>query len=133
MDLLAQAGHDVKVSSLDRPLSKDELKLETAGFDAILSQLVDKIDAEVLDAVGSQLKMDEFVGPHIEATGAGDAFGTAFTAAIFYGKNVGEAMAWGTINGGNVVMHIGPHAGLQTRPQIEKYLKTHPKFRAREI
>jgi len=77
--------------------------------------------------------LDEFAGSHIEATGAGDAFGTAFTAAIFYGKSVGEAMAWGTINGGNVVMHIGPHAGLQTRAQIENYMKKHPKFRAREI
>lgn len=76
---------------------------------------------------------DEFVGPHIEATGAGDAYGTAFTAAMFYGKTIPEAMSWGTINGGNVVMHVGPHAGLQTKPQIEKYLKTHPKFRTREI
>src|SRR3989338_9744275 len=67
--------------------------------------------------------LDEYPGPHIEATGAGDAYGTAFTAAIFYGKTVPEAIAWGTINGGNVVMHIGPHKGLQTRQQIENYLK----------
>ena len=77
--------------------------------------------------------LDEFTGPHVEATGAGDAYGTAFTAALFYGKTVPEAMAWGTINGGNVVQFIGPHAGLQTRAQIERYLKSHPKFRAREI
>lgn len=77
--------------------------------------------------------MDEFVGPHIEATGAGDAFGTAFTAAILYGRPVPEAMAWGTINGGNVVMHVGPHAGLQSRKQIETYMKRHPKFKAKEI
>lgn len=77
--------------------------------------------------------MDEFMGPHVEATGAGDAYGTAFTAAIFYGKPVPEALAWGTINGGNVVQFVGPHAGLQTRQQIEQYMKTHPKFRAKEI
>lgn len=77
--------------------------------------------------------MEEFIGPHIEATGAGDAYGTAFTAALFYGKTLGEAMAWGTLNGGFVVQFVGPHAGLRSKSQIEQYLKSHPKFRAREI
>ncbi|OGE83581.1 MAG: hypothetical protein A3B10_03200 [Candidatus Doudnabacteria bacterium RIFCSPLOWO2_01_FULL_44_21] len=77
--------------------------------------------------------LDQFEGPHVEATGAGDAYGTAFTAAIFYGKSLAEAITWGTINGGNVAMHIGPHAGLQTKQQIENYMKKHPKFKAKEI
>ncbi|MEO8065331.1 MAG: carbohydrate kinase family protein [Candidatus Doudnabacteria bacterium] len=77
--------------------------------------------------------MDEFVGPHVESTGAGDAYGTAFTSAMFYGKPIQEAAAWGTVNGGYVVQFVGPHAGLRTKSQIEHYLKTHPKFRAKEI
>lgn len=77
--------------------------------------------------------MNEYPGPKIEATGAGDSFGTAFTAALYYGKLVPEAMAWGTINGGNVVLHIGPHKGLQTKKQIETYLRNNKKFRAKEI
>jgi sugar/nucleoside kinase (ribokinase family) len=77
--------------------------------------------------------MDEFEGAHVESTGAGDAYGTAFTAAIFYGKPLAEALAWGTVNGGNVVMHIGPHEGLQTKAQIESYIRKHPRFRAKEI
>jgi sugar/nucleoside kinase (ribokinase family) len=77
--------------------------------------------------------LDEFEGPHVEATGAGDAFGTAFTAAISLGKPISDAIAWGTVNGGHVVMQVGPHAGLQTKGQIEKYLRAHPKFRAKEI
>ena len=76
--------------------------------------------------------LDSYQGPRIEATGAGDAFGTAFTSALFYGKSVSEAMVWGTINGGNVVMHIGPHKGLQTKQQIENYMKKNPKFRPKE-
>lgn len=76
---------------------------------------------------------DEFAGPKIEATGAGDAYATAFTAALIHGKPVQEAITWGTINGGYVVQFIGPHAGLRTKSQIEHYLKTHPRFRAREI
>lgn len=77
--------------------------------------------------------LDQYDGPKVEATGAGDSYGTAFTAAIFYGKSVPEAMAWGTVNGGNVVKHVGPHKGLQKRHQIENYLKKHPKFKAQEI
>ncbi|HEX9503259.1 MAG TPA: carbohydrate kinase family protein [Patescibacteria group bacterium] len=76
--------------------------------------------------------LDHFPGPRIEATGAGDAFGTAFTAAIFYGKSIPEAMLWGTVNGGNVVLYVGPHKGLQTRSQIESWIKKHPKFKAKE-
>jgi ribokinase len=77
--------------------------------------------------------LDHFPGPLIEATGAGDAFGTGFTSAIFYGKSIAEAMAWGTVNGGNVVLYVGPHKGLQSKPQIESWLKKHPKFRAKEM
>lgn len=57
LDLLEAAGFEVKISPLDRPLSRDELKEEAAGSDAVLSQLVDKVDGEVMDAVGSQLKI----------------------------------------------------------------------------
>lgn len=77
--------------------------------------------------------LDEFPGPKVEATGAGDSYGTAFTAALFYGKTIPEALAWGTVNGGHVVMYIGPHKGLRTKAQIESWLRKYPKFRAKEI
>jgi glyoxylate reductase len=57
LDLLKANHIDVEVSPLDRPLSRDELKTHVHGADAILSQLVDKIDGEVMDAAGSQLKV----------------------------------------------------------------------------
>ncbi len=75
----------------------------------------------------------EYPGPRIEATGAGDAYGTGFTAAIIHGKSIEEAMVWGTINGGNVVLHVGPHKGLQTRKQMESFMKKNPKFRPKEF
>jgi sugar/nucleoside kinase (ribokinase family) len=77
--------------------------------------------------------LEPYDGPRVEATGAGDAFGTAFTAAIHYGISIPEAMIWGTVNGGNVVLHVGPHAGLQTRKQIADYMAKHPKFKPREM
>jgi hypothetical protein len=46
---------------------------------------------------------------------------------------VEEAMIWGTINGGNVVLYVGPHKGLQTKSQMEGYVKKYPKFRPKEI
>lgn len=76
--------------------------------------------------------IEEFPGPRIEATGAGDAYGTGFTAAMIYGKSIEEAMVWGTINGGNVVLHVGPHKGLQTKSQMESYMRRFPKFRPKE-
>ncbi|OGE80147.1 MAG: hypothetical protein A2660_01725 [Candidatus Doudnabacteria bacterium RIFCSPHIGHO2_01_FULL_45_18] len=76
--------------------------------------------------------LDHFPGPRIESTGAGDAYGTAFTAAILHGKTIPEAINWGTVNAGQKVLTVGPHHGLQTKPQIENWLKQHPKFKAKE-
>jgi 5-dehydro-2-deoxygluconokinase len=77
--------------------------------------------------------IEEFGGPKIESTGAGDAYATAFTAALYYGKPISEAMIWGTINAGHVVQFVGPHAGLQTKTQIETHIRKHPNFKAHQI
>jgi sugar/nucleoside kinase (ribokinase family) len=65
----------------------------------------------------------QYPGPKIEATGAGDAFTTAYIAALAYGKTHLEALNWGPINSGSVVQEIGPQAGLLTRNQLEKQLR----------
>ena len=57
LDMLQQAGHKVEVSDLDRPLTRDELKQKVAEAEAIISQLVDKMDGEIMDAAGKQLKI----------------------------------------------------------------------------
>jgi ribokinase len=64
----------------------------------------------------------EYPGPRIEATGAGDAFTTAFIGALFYGKSHAEALEWGPINGGSVVLQVGPQAGLLSKHAIESKL-----------
>lgn len=48
---------DVVVNPENKVLSKEELKKEVAGVDAILPLLTDKVDGEVLDAAGEQLKV----------------------------------------------------------------------------
>ena len=60
----------------------------------------------------------EFPGPRLEATGAGDSFTTAYTAALFYGLPQKEALRWGPVNAGSVVSTIGPQQGLLTKAQI---------------
>ncbi len=70
--------------------------------------------------------------PHrpIEATGAGDAFATGFTAAMMRGLGADEAMRWGARNGASVATQIGPQAGLVTKKEMLNSLGAHKQFRA---
>lgn len=58
-----------------------------------------------------------------ERTGAGDAYSSAFICALFYKKNIEEAMVWGSVNAMSVVMQIGPQKGLLTKKEIEEKIK----------
>ncbi len=71
----------------------------------------------------------EFPGPRIEATGAGDSFTTAYTAALFYGQTHYEALRWGPVNAGSVVNTIGPQEGLLTSKQILTHLNKHKNYK----
>jgi len=61
--------------------------------------------------------------PVLDKTGAGDAFSSGFVSAIFYGKKLREALAWGVVNSGNSIKEIGAIKGLCTKEQIEKIVK----------
>jgi len=54
---LKEKGFEVEINPENRVLSKEELKEKVKGVDAILSLLTDKIDGEVMDAAGTQLKI----------------------------------------------------------------------------
>ncbi|MBI4451611.1 carbohydrate kinase family protein [Candidatus Woesearchaeota archaeon] len=71
--------------------------------------------------------------PIIERTGCGDAYSTAFMAALAYGHPVQEAMRWGTLNAASVLQRIGPQEGLMRLKQLLAVLSRHPKFKAREF
>ncbi len=60
-----------------------------------------------------------------ETTGAGDAFGTAASWALFTGHSLPEAMAAGTLNAASVVSQVGAQAGLLTDTQIAEKLASH--------
>lgn len=57
METLEKTDHEVVVSEYDRPLKAAEFLERARGADAVLSLLTDKIDAEVVDAIGPQLKI----------------------------------------------------------------------------
>jgi sugar/nucleoside kinase (ribokinase family) len=66
--------------------------------------------------------IEEFPGPRLEATGAGDSFTTAYIAALVYGKPHSEALRWGPVNAGSVVQQVGPIEGLLTHAELSKRL-----------
>ncbi|MDP2720954.1 MAG: D-glycerate dehydrogenase [bacterium] len=57
IELLKKKGFQVDINPENKVLSKDELKKSIAGYDGLLCLLTDKIDGEVLDAAGKQLKI----------------------------------------------------------------------------
>ncbi len=60
----------------------------------------------------------------VESTGAGDAFSSAFVAALLQGKGISDALMWGVANASSVVLYVGPHKGLLTKEQMEEKVKS---------
>lgn len=73
--------------------------------------------------------LPEFPGPRISATGAGDAFTTGYIAALFYGQPHREALRWGPMNAGAVVLQVGPQTGLLTKSQMQAHLNKMKNFK----
>lgn len=55
--LKKQKNFRVRMNPDDRVLTKEELKKNVKGVDAVLSLLTDKIDGDILDAAGAQLQI----------------------------------------------------------------------------
>ncbi|SRR5260221_2172142 len=53
-------------------------------------------------------------------TGAGDSFASGFLGAILYGKDIPDAMKWGSYNAAAVLEHIGAQTGLLTKEEMER-------------
>lgn len=54
----------------------------------------------------------------IDTVGVGDAFSSAFTAALIFGNNIKIALKWGVTNSASVVSKIGAQNGLLSKRQI---------------
>jgi ribokinase len=58
-----------------------------------------------------------------ERTGAGDAFGSGFLAAIIKGKGFEEALLWGTVNSASVIGYTGSQKGLLKENEMVIWLE----------
>lgn len=60
----------------------------------------------------------------VDRTGAGDAFGSGFIAALAHGKNVSHAIELGSANATSILEHIGAQSGiLRKRDSIFRWGK----------
>ena len=57
LEKLAKPGDEVVISDLDRPLTEEELLEKAKGVDALLALLTDRVNGDVMDAIGPQLKI----------------------------------------------------------------------------
>ncbi len=58
-----------------------------------------------------------------ERTGAGDGFGAGCVAALIKGKDLGEALLWGTLNSASVIGYIGSQKGLLKEEEMPQWLE----------
>ena len=58
-----------------------------------------------------------------ERTGAGDAFGSGCLSALIKGKNIDEALLWGTVNSASVIGYVGAQHGLLSEDEIGTWLE----------
>jgi glyoxylate reductase len=57
LDILRSAGHEVRVYPEDRIITRGELVGGVKGIDALFCMLTERVDADLLDAAGPQLKI----------------------------------------------------------------------------
>ena len=72
-----------------------------------------------------------FPGKAVERTGAGDSFAMGFMHGYEETGSLAEALRTGSAVSAQVVLQVGPHAGLPTLPALEKLLRTHKKIHPR--
>jgi sugar/nucleoside kinase (ribokinase family) len=58
-----------------------------------------------------------------ERTGAGDAFGSGFLAALIKGKTMEEALIWGTVNSASVIGYVGAQRGLLKEEDVDTWVE----------
>lgn len=70
----------------------------------------------------SYYKLEAFPATVVDMTGAGDAYAAGVTGGLIYGKNLDEAMRWGTVNAASQIEAIGAQSGLLAYEKIQNRL-----------
>ncbi len=95
-------GNEFIISEFDKALSPQELIEKAKGVDALLSLLTDKIDGEVMDAIGPQLKVISNYAVGFDNINIKDATDRGIVVTNTPCEEVDEAVAehtWALISG----------------------------------
>lgn len=68
-------------------------------------------------------KVGVYPGHRLDATGAGDAFSSAYLAAVINGEEMQNALKWGVTNSASVIEKIGAQEGLLSKGTIKRRVK----------
>ena len=66
-------------------------------------------------------------------TGAGDAFSSGFISALFYEKDIKQALMWGMFNASGVIQEPGAGNGILNKKEMEKYFVEYEEYQPKEI
>lgn len=61
----------------------------------------------------------------VDVTGAGDAFNSAFTAALIKGESIETALKWGSAQAASVLTMLGAKQKLLTERGLKRFIRTH--------
>jgi sugar/nucleoside kinase (ribokinase family) len=90
-------------------------KLKT--FSPLVAVTNGRLGAKIL--FGDESHYSPIVNIHpVDETGAGDAFGSAFIAALIYNHSLTECLGWGIKNSASVVSALGAKKGILNFKQI---------------
>lgn len=93
IEKLKTEGNEVIVSDLDRPLTGEEMVEKVKGVDALLSLLSDRIDGDLMDASGPQLKIISNYAVGFDNVDVGAATDRGIVVANTPSDEVNEAVA----------------------------------------
>lgn len=77
-----------------------------------------KNGSRAIDETGKIYSLGIFPSRVVQKTGAGDAYTSGFLAATISGKDIEEAMRWGSANAAAVIQEVGAQRGLLTHSVI---------------
>lgn len=122
-DILFLNNEEAKKLVGDLPLPDLHKELHLLG--AKLSVITDAANGASASDGDTVVEVNSYSDsrPVVDKTGAGDAFSSGFLSAIFYGKELKEALAWGVVNAGNQIKEIGSLKGICNKEHIEKIVK----------
>lgn len=113
---------------------------EVEGTKGLIAKLKERIPGIVVITDGRNGSFASFDGrevwhvgipedsPVLERTGAGDAYSTGFLAGLIEGKELPEAMVWGTMNATSVIQYIGAREGLLTPSKMQEFIEKYGQF-----